>query len=313
MPPESAPRAENPSSDTPPVCDYEGSDYQRRFWEQADRAYEDRVEAIALRRLLRGQQGAWLLEVGAGAGRNTPRYRSFQHVVLLDYSRTMLRQAQARLGDEGRYLYVAANAYAMPFVDGLFDAATMIRVLHHMADAPRALAEVRRVLRPQSPFILEFANKRHLKAILRWVLRRQTWNPFTREPVEFAPLNFDFHPRQVEAWLAEVGFAVERRLTVSHFRLGLLKRLVPLPVLVGLDALAQYTGDWWQLTPSVFLRARAVGHTPIAPAGAFFRCPHCGTPLTQQEDRLPCPTCGAVWAVREGLYDFKEPLTAPWR
>jgi len=308
MPPEPASPA-----DLPPVCDYEGSDYQRRFWEQANRAYEDRVEAIALRRLLRGQGGEWLLEVGAGAGRNTPRYRHFRRVVLLDYSRTMLRQAQERLGSEGRYLYVAANAYTMPLMDGLFDAAAMIRVLHHMADAPRVLAEVRRVLRPQGTFILEFANKRNLKAILRWWLRRQNWNPFTLDPVEFAPLNFDFHPRQVEAWLAEVGFAVERRLTVSHFRLGLLKRLVPLVVLVNLDALAQYTGDWWQLTPSVFLRARAVGDTPVAREGAFFRCPHCGQPLHQEGDRLPCTACGAIWTVRDGLYDFKEPLTAPRR
>jgi len=301
---------ERPSArgDWPPVCDYEGSDYQQRFWEQADRAYEDRVEAIALRRLLRGRQGDLLLEVGAGAGRNTPRYDRFRRVVLLDYSRSMLRQAQERLGRGERYLYVAANAYAMPFVDGLFDAATMIRVLHHMADAPRALAEVRRVLRPQGLFILEFASKRHLKAILRWLLRRQTWNPFSPEPVEFAPLNFDFHPRQVEAWLREAGFAVERRLTVSHFRHPLLKRWVPLPLLVGLDALAQLTGDWWQLTPSVFVRARAVGEPLAAPQGAFFRCPRCGSPLHQEGDRLPCPSCGAVWAVRDGLYDFKEPV-----
>ncbi len=297
-----------PASDIPPVCDYEGSDYQKRFWEQANRAYEDRVEAIALRRLLKGQEGDLLLEVGAGAGRNTPRYRGYRRVVLLDYSRTMLREAQERLGRDGRYLYVAANAYTMPFVDGLFDAASMIRVLHHMADAPRVLAEVRRVVRPQGVFILEFANKRNLKAILRWWLRRQEWNPFTPEPVEFAPLNFDFHPRQVKQWLSEVGFAVERRLTVSHFRLGLLKRLVPLSLLVALDALAQYTGDWWQLTPSVFLRARAVGDTPVATKGAFFRCPHCGAPLVAEGERLPCPQCSTVWGIRDGIYDFKEPL-----
>ena len=303
MPPE-APSA----ADLPPVCDYEGSDYQRRFWEQANRAYEDRVEAIALRRLLRGQQGDLLLEVGAGAGRNTPRYQNYRRVVLLDYSRTMLRQAQQRLGRDGRYLYVAANAYTLPFVDGLFDAATMIRVLHHMADPPRVLAEVRRVLRTQGIFILEFANKRHLKAILRWLLRRQDWSPFTPEPVEFAPLNFDFHPRQVRAWLDEVGFAVERTLTVSHFRHDLIKRLVPLALLVELDALAQWTGDWWQLTPSVFLRARAVGETLAASSEAFFRCPRCGAPLQEEGERLPCPSCGAVWPIRDGIYDFQEPL-----
>ncbi len=60
------------ANDRPPVCDYEGSDYQSSFWEQGDRRYEDQVEAIALRRLL-PPGGKLLLEVGAGAGRNTPR------------------------------------------------------------------------------------------------------------------------------------------------------------------------------------------------------------------------------------------------
>jgi hypothetical protein len=75
--------------DRPPVCDYEGSDYQTRFWENADRVYEDRVEAVALRRLLPAE-GNLLLEVGAGAGRNTPRYSGFQRIVLLDYSYSQL-------------------------------------------------------------------------------------------------------------------------------------------------------------------------------------------------------------------------------
>ena len=296
--------------DRPPVCDYEGSDYQQRFWEQGGRAYEDGAEAVALRHLLPPQGGELLLEIGAGAGRNTPRYHGYRRVVLLDYSRTQLRQAQERLGRSDRYVYVAADAYTMPFVDGLFDAATMIRVLHHMAEPLRVLQETHRVLRRDGLFILEFANKRNLKAILRWLLRRQDWNPFTPEPVEFAPLNFDFHPRQVQAWLAEAGFAVEDIRTVSHFRIGLLKRTVPARVLVALDALAQPTGKWWQLTPSVFVRSRAQGQPKTAPADAFFRCPACGhAPLETHPDLLACPHCGARWAIRDGIYDFKEPLT----
>jgi hypothetical protein len=76
--------------------------------------------------------------------------------------------------------------------------------------------------------------------------------------VEFARLNFDFHPRAVRSWLGAAGFRVRRTLTVSHFRLPLLKRIVPLPVLVGLDSLAQLTGGLWQLSPSVFVLAEAV-------------------------------------------------------
>ena len=90
-------------------------------------------------------------------------------------------------------------------MDGLFDGATMIRTLHHMADAPKALSQVRQALQPGATFILEFANKRNLKSILRYWMGRQTWSPFTPEPVEFAALNFDFHPKAVFGWLDELG------------------------------------------------------------------------------------------------------------
>lgn len=81
---------------TPPVCDYEGSDYQTSFWDQGGRQYEDLAETIALKRLLPAQ-GKLLLELGAGAGRNTPRYKGFEQIVLLDYSRTQLQQARERM------------------------------------------------------------------------------------------------------------------------------------------------------------------------------------------------------------------------
>ena len=291
----------------PPVCDYEGSDYQTSFWEHGERAYEDKVEAIALSRLLPAS-GELLLEVGAGAARNTPRYQGFERVVLLDYSRSQLEQAQQRLGRSERYIYVAADAYRLPFVAGLFEAATMIRTLHHMVEPERALVQVRGVLRPGGTFILEYANKQNLKAIFRYLLRRQDWSPFAPEPVEFAALNFDFHPKSVRRWLAESGFQLERQLTVSHFRLGLLKRTLPLSLLVRLDALFQWTGDWWQLTPSVFAHCTAAGDSPRAQPGAFFLCPECGgAGLEETQAALICPTCNRRWALKDGIYDFREP------
>ncbi len=291
----------------PPLCDYEGSDYQKSFWEQGGRAYEDKAEAIALKRLL-PEEGRLLLEIGAGAGRNTPRYTGYERIVLLDYSRTQLRQAQARLGQSRRYLYVAADAYRLPFVDGLFDGATMIRTLHHMQDAPLALRQVRRVLRPAGSFILEYANKLNLKAIFRYLLRRQDWNPFSLAPVEFAALNFDFHPKAVRQWLDQVGFDLQRQLTVSHFRIALLKRLFPADFLAWLDAGAQLTGNWWQLSPSVFTLNHARGESLAAAAGAFFQCPQCTAPLADDPEVLACPQCAAQYAVRDGIYDFREPI-----
>ncbi len=297
--------------ESPPICDYEGSDYQTSFWDQGERAYEDRVEAIALSRLL-PSSGNLILELGAGAGRNTPRYRNFERVVLLDYSLTQLQQAKQRLDQCERYIYVAADVYRLPFVPGIFDAATMIRVLHHMANVPLVLQQVRQALRPEAVFILEYANKLNLKAILRYALRRQKWSPFSHEPVEFAALNFDFHPATVRGWLRQASFSIERQLTVSHFRIGLLKRLIPLSILVGFDSLAQWTGNLWQLTPSVFVCSRARGATPTpmpVPTSPldFFRCITCGhAPLDQVPESLACPACGRRYPVRDGIFDFRE-------
>jgi ubiquinone/menaquinone biosynthesis C-methylase UbiE len=293
----------------PPVCDYEGSDYQVSFWERGGRAYEDQVEAIALQRLLPAG-GKFILELGAGAGRNTPRYQGFERVALLDYSRTQLQQAQERLGNKEGYIFVAANVYSLPFAPGVFDAATMIRTLHHLADAPRALKQIRGALKPGAVFILEYANKHNIKAILRYLLRRQAWSPFTPEPVEFAKLNFDFHPETVRAWLKDNQFVIERQLTVSHFRIDLLKRIAPLRMLVALDSLAQLTGNWWQLTPSVFLSATAVGKSQVSPPGVFFRCPECGNyPLEEGDRILSCKSCLLRWGIRDGIYDFREPIS----
>ena len=297
---------------TPPICDYEGSDYQTSFWGRGGREYEDRTEALALKRLL-PKRGHLLLELGAGAGRNTPRYLGFDRIVLLDYSRTQLEQAQQRLGRTDQYIYVAADVYRLPFIDGLFDAATMIRVLHHMAEAPKALAQVKSVLGSGGVFILEFANKLNLKAIFRYLLRRQTWSPFTLEPVEFVKLNFDFHPKAVKSWLQELGFNIEKTLTLSHFRVGLLKRMVPTSILVFLDSISQWTGDFWQLSPSVFMRAKLQdakkpqeipGHIIL-----FFKCPDCGhSPVLDKESYLECSNCRKKWGVRDGIFDFREPI-----
>lgn len=295
---------------TPPVCNYEGSDYQQSFWEQGGREYEDRAEAIALKRML-PKNGKLMLELGAGAGRNTPRYAGFERIVLLDYSTTQLIQAQEKLGCSEKYIYVAADIYRLPFRDRQFDAATMIRALHHMADAPKALKQIRNVLRSSAVFILEFANKLNLKSILRYITGRQKWNPFSLEPVEFVKLNFDFHPKAIRKWLGELGFSIEKTLTVSHFRLGLLKRIVPARLLAALDGLFQPTGEFWQFTPSVFVKARIKDtvHDDEVSLSVIdlFKCPDCeGEKLEEMNDHLHCPICESNWAVLDGIYDFRE-------
>jgi ubiquinone/menaquinone biosynthesis C-methylase UbiE len=288
-----------------PICDYEGSKYQAEFWEQGGRAYEDHAEALALKRLL-PKGGELMLELGAGAGRNTLRYTGFKRIVLLDYSLSQLQQAMQRLGKGQRFIYVAADIYRLPFVEGLFDAATMIRTLHHMADPLLALMQVCHTMQPGAVFILEFANKHNLKAILRYWARQQSWSPFTPDSVEFEKLNYDFHPRMVHNWLREAGFTLQRELAVSYFRLGLFKRFLPLGLLNQLESWLQPTGNWCQLSPSIFTRSEAAGSPSFARTGTFFKCPACGSlDLKQNTQGLICVACSQEWPIRDGIYDFR--------
>jgi len=292
-------------SDGHRICNYEGTDYHGDFWRGRGRDYEDLAERAALRRLLPGR-GRRLLDVGGAYGRLSEFYSGYQQVVIVDYSTSLLREAQSRLGRDGRVIYVAADVYALPFVDAAFDVEMMVRVIHHMEDVPAALAEVRRCLAGAGVFVLEFANKRHLKSILRWLLRRQRWSPFDPAPYEFVEMNFDFHPAWMRARLAEAAFHVKQCRTVSHFRLPLLKRLVPAAALAALDGLLQPTGAWCQLTPSVFCRAVLDGPRVPAAGALIFRCPACSGPLPGAESQvLACGRCGREWPIEDGIYNFK--------
>ncbi|MCY3833433.1 MAG: class I SAM-dependent methyltransferase [Chloroflexi bacterium] len=293
----------------PRICDYGDSTYRQDFWEGQGRAYEDAVERGVLKQLLPAG-GRRLLEIGAGYGRITDEYEMFEQVVLLDYSLEQLQYARAKFGDDG-YFYVAANAYRMPFQPAVFDAATMIRVIHHFENVPAVLDQIRRVLPERGQFILEYANKRNLKAMLRHLLGMNEWNPYTPSPVEFVELNFNFHPDYMVSQVTSLGFDVLRVVPVSWFRLGLLKRWLPTRLLAASDALLQRSG--WTIAPSVFLdlRLKDASHSralsPAADAIDILRCPRSGAHLQEVGDTL-IGDSGIRWAIRDGVYDFRQPL-----
>lgn len=290
-----------------PICDYEGSSYRTDFWEGRGREYEDLVERIALRKLL-PPTGTCLLDIGAGFGRLTGLYTGYDEVILLDYSTSLLHEARERLDDTSRYRFVAANFYHLPLVDGLIETTVMVRVLHHAQDVPAVLGEIARVVRAGGHFVLEYANKRHIKAVLRYLLRCQGWSPFDRQPVEFVALNFDLHPAYVRQHLAYAGFAIQRERAVSLFRLPLLKRTVPSRVLAALDGLLQRPLALLKPTPSVFLCAGRDRSAPVAPAGAFFRCPACcSSDLVEGDGAFVCQDCARQWPILDGVYDFRWP------
>lgn len=289
-------------TEKPGICDYEGSNYRTDFWEGRGRDYEDRVERQVIRRLLPAT-GRRLLEVGAGFGRLTNEYRMYDEVVLLDFSFSQLQYAREQFGDDG-FTYVAADAYKLPFHAGVFDGATMIRVIHHFADVPAVLSGLRRVMAADGTFILEHANKRNLKAMLRYAMKRQDWSPYTLDPVEFVALNYDFHPTYIKNQLAAAGFDVKTRIPVSFFRLGVLKRTLPTGLLAGLDRLAQASG--WLVAPSIFTQNHANGGTSDLTRDSIFADPETGDDLVREGDAMVNPETGSRYEIRDGIYVFKD-------
>ncbi|MEU9980290.1 methyltransferase domain-containing protein [Streptomyces sp. NPDC050856] len=98
--------------------------------------------------------GSRVLEVGCGVGaqtvhlaRNSPGAR----LVAVDVSAASLELARARVAEhvpEARVEWHRADLYALPFDDAEFDHVFVCFVLEHLVEPGRALAAVRRVLRP---------------------------------------------------------------------------------------------------------------------------------------------------------------------
>jgi SAM-dependent methyltransferase len=98
-----------------------------------------------------------LLEIGCGQGVDSMELCASMRVgglyVGIDYSPASLSVARTNAASQRSRLtvqpsYLPGNAEALQFEDASFDAVYSMGVLHHTADPPRAIAEVRRVLRP---------------------------------------------------------------------------------------------------------------------------------------------------------------------
>ena len=89
-----------------------------------------------------------VLEVGIGSGLNLPLFSpAVEHVIGLDPSAELLRLA-ARQNATRPFGLVQAGAEAMPFAGSSFDTVVLTWSLCSTKDAAKALAEIRRVLRP---------------------------------------------------------------------------------------------------------------------------------------------------------------------
>lgn len=271
-----------PLSPMVPDPDYGDLRYRDSFW--PSRAYEDCCDRIALEALL-PRTGDRLIEVGAGFGRLADEYSGYREVVLLDLSGVQLAAARERLGDDPRYVTVEGDAFHLPFPDASFDAAVCVRVIHHFDDPRAAIAEMARVLRPGGVLVLESSNKRNLKAIALYLLRRQRESPFrpgsqAETDAYFLPrivrmrrrsraasdpaapvapwwptTGVDHAPGDLRRWLQAAGFRIDATRTVSLFRLRPATRRVPLPLLIALERALQSLLAPVTPGPSIFLRA----------------------------------------------------------
>jgi demethylmenaquinone methyltransferase/2-methoxy-6-polyprenyl-1,4-benzoquinol methylase len=107
-----------------------------------------------LDRFRSGDPPARVLDLGCGTGelaRLVARHYPTARVFAADFTRAMVVQALAATegrSEAARLEFGRANALRLPFADARFDLVTNAFVARNLADLPRALSEMRRVLRP---------------------------------------------------------------------------------------------------------------------------------------------------------------------
>ena len=120
--------------------------------------------------------GTDVLELGCGEGgmwaANRDRIPTDLRLTLTDFSSGMLEAARTRLG----FLlpgvrFAVVDCAAIPFADASFDVVIANHMLYHVPDIPRALAEIRRVLRPDGQFHAATNGRRHMLE-LDWLVER---------------------------------------------------------------------------------------------------------------------------------------------
>jgi ubiquinone/menaquinone biosynthesis C-methylase UbiE len=193
----------------------------RRHWDKHARTY-DKQMTFWERRLF-GDGRHWVcaqasgevLEVAIGTGRNLPFYPEGIRLTGVDFSPAMLELARRQADQLGRKVDLRlGDAQALDLADASFDTVVCTLSLCAIPDERRAVAEMRRMLRPGGRLLLldhVAAAPRPARAI-QWLLERATI-PLGGEHLRRRPL------RQVQV----EGFQIERR---ERSKLGIVERLV---------------------------------------------------------------------------------------
>jgi SAM-dependent methyltransferase len=120
---------------------------------------EAEAQALAAARLAGCPDGGELLDVPCGFGRHSvPLARAGYRVTGVDRSEPLLAEARRHAGGERWPKLARADYRDLPFADASFDAAVnLFSSLGYLGDEEdtRALAEIRRVLRPGARLVIE--------------------------------------------------------------------------------------------------------------------------------------------------------------
>jgi len=117
-------------------------------WDRVrDELFGDRFHLAALAAFA---DGGWTVgDLGCGTGQVSAAIAPFvRQVIAVDGSAPMLQAARRRLHDAGNVDLRRGDLEALPIADAQLDAATLILVLHHVAEPEKALGETARALKP---------------------------------------------------------------------------------------------------------------------------------------------------------------------
>lgn len=240
------------------VADYNGYDYKKIFWEDADRKYEDTADRLAIRKLLPSQMDNFV-DIAGGYGRLADEYLPrAKSATLFDYSKTELQQAKDHYGDKIKIQ--AGDIYDLPFKSDSFDALMMVRATHHFKDMQKVSDELYRILKPGGIAVIEVANKKTLPKMFRYWFKKSEINPFSREVAHLKDLNSDgfynYHPKYIEEIFTKSGFKIEKVLSVSNFRSAKLKKIFGTKNLIKMEKGAQSLLAPIRFAPSIYYRLK---------------------------------------------------------
>lgn len=248
---------------------YDTYDYPS-YWD--GREYEHGAEVIALKSFLkRIPKVKRVLEIGAGYGRLTPTYiyRASQ-VLLADPSAKLLKIARRRFRTKKvRFIQVRAENLKGRVKGKSIDLIFVVRVIHHLDNIDSVFEVVKGLLKKNGYFILEFPNKKHLKATILEFFRGNFTFPIDIFPKDLRSQKslkkgdvpfVNYHPDVIYQKLIDRGFMILETRSVSNIRSSFLKEIIPLDLLLFIEKGLQQLLARISFGPSIFILAKKVGH-----------------------------------------------------